>query len=433
MRPSGRLLLLFLFLSGPRPLAAQVTGFERQRAHIMLDVMRDDIRKNYFDTTYGGVDLAAVFDTARARLDRATALGQLIGAIAQAALELNDSHTAFLPPGLVYRADYGWQMRFVGDTCRILRVKEASDAQAKGVLPGDAVLAIEGFQPTRANLWQLQYLLNAIRPLAVLHVTLRAPGSEPRQLEIAAKVIERRHIVDPRNSIDLGELLREEDDEWTEGAPRWAELDERVVAWRVKGFYADNGWVDAVLKSARRHQVVVLDLRGNPGGAVFAELRLLSGLYADKLTVADEIDRRSRKPMVAAGSGASHSEARLIVLVDAGSGSASEIFARTMQLTQRGTVIGDRTEGAVRESRVFVHSVGTETVAFYGTSVTIADLVMPDGGRLEGGGVTPDEIVLPSGEDLRDQRDPALARALTLAGVATTPAQAGRLDWHIDK
>ncbi len=426
-------LLLLLALAVPPGLAAQVTKFDRQRAHIMLDVVRDDIRKNYFDTTYGGVDLAAVFDTAAARIDRSVALSQLIGAIAQAGLEFNDSHTSFIPPGLVYRADYGWQMRFVGDTCRIFRVKEGSDAAAKGVLPGDAVLAIEGYQVTRANLWQLNYLLGAINPLATLHATLRAPDGQQRDLAITAKIIERRHIVDPRNSFDLGELIREEDDQWTEMAPRSSEIDAKVIVWRLGGFYAYDQWIDELLKSARGHQAVVLDLRGNSGGAVRSLLKLLGGLYATPVVVASEITRNSTTPMVAKGTGDDHAAAAFFVLVDAGSASASELFARTMQLTRRGTVLGDRTMGAVRESKSYVHSVGTETVAFYGTSVTMADLVMPDGGRLERNGVVPDEIVLPSGEDLRAKRDPTLARALALAGITMTPEQAGRLVWRTSK
>lgn len=44
-----------------------------------------------------------------------------------------------------------------------------------------------------------------------------------------------------------------------------------------------------------------------------------------------------------------------------------------------------------------------------------------DGTRLGGGGVIPDEVVLPSGADLARRRDPALARAITVAGHAITP------------
>jgi C-terminal processing protease CtpA/Prc len=425
--------LLALLLAVPAGLTGQVTKFDRQRAHIMLDVVKGDIRKNYFDTTYAGVPLDAVFDTAGARIDRATALGQLIGAIAQAALELNDSHTAFVPPGMVYRADYGWQVRFVGDTCRILQVKEGSDAEAKGVHSGDALLSLEGYPVTRANLWQLDYLLGAIRPLATLHATLRAPDGTQRDLAIDAKVIERRHIVDPQSSFDLDELLREQDAQWTASAPRASEIDDKVVVWQVGRFYGYDGWVDDLLKSARQHQAVVLDLRGNPGGVVSELLRLIGGFSPRMVRVATEVGRKNSTEMTAYSSGPDHATAALYVLIDAGSASASELLARTMQLNKRGTVLGDRSAGAVRESKTFTHSVGNETVAFYGASVTVADLVMPDGGRLEGQGVTPDELVLPTGEDLRARRDPAMARALALAGVTMTAEQAGRLVWHVFK
>jgi C-terminal processing protease CtpA/Prc len=66
-------------------------------------------------------------------------------------------------------------------------------------------------------------------------------------------------------------------------------------------------------------------------------------------------------------------------------------------------------------------------MTFYGVQVTEADLVMSDDGRLEHVGVVPDELILPSGSDLATKRDPALARALTLAGVPTDPARAGKL------
>src|SRR5690348_16522525 len=109
------------------------------------------------------------------------------------------------------------------------------------------------------------------------------------------------------------------------------------------------------------------------------------------------------------------------------SGSASEIFARTMQLAGRGTVIGDRTAGAVMVSRYYPLSIGMETKIFFGVQVTDADVIMSDGGRLERVGVWPDELLIPTSADLAARRDPALARALTLAGVPTDAAKAGTL------
>jgi carboxyl-terminal processing protease len=118
------------------------------------------------------------------------------------------------------------------------------------------------------------------------------------------------------------------------------------------------------------------------------------------------------------------------VLVDSKSGSASEIFARTVQLTGRGIVIGDRTSGSVMRSRHHPHRSGAETVVTYGVSVTTADVVMPDGGRLEGRGVVPDEVVLPTTADIAAGRDPVLARALKLAGVTISPGAAGSLNLY---
>jgi C-terminal processing protease CtpA/Prc len=117
----------------------------------------------------------------------------------------------------------------------------------------------------------------------------------------------------------------------------------------------------------------------------------------------------------------------VVAVVDAQSGSAAEVLAYLLQMRQRGTVVGDRTAGAVMESRGYQHTVGNEVVVFYYMSVTVADLVFADGTRLEDRGVIPNEIVLPSGADLAARRDPALARAITIAGHSLTPEAAGDL------
>jgi C-terminal processing protease CtpA/Prc len=415
-----------LLIFAPPVAAQQITRLERSRGFTMLDLVRDDIAENYFDSTYGGVDLKAVFDSARAHIERADRVEQVLGAIAQATLELNDSHTAFIPPGLVYRAEYGWDMRFVGDTCRILRVTPGSDAEAKGMHVGDALLAVNGVPLTRRNLWQLRYAINAIQPRAGLRVSLQSPKGTPRDLDIAAKVKERRRIVDPTSSFDLFELIREGENAWGSEAPRLTEVADRVVISRPHAFYGTS-WIDDLMDAARNHESVILDLRGNLGGSVNTLLRLIGQFYEKDLVVATEVSRGKRKEMIAKGAGKDWYRGAVVVLVDAESASASEILARTLQLTGRGKVIGDRTAGAVRESSGYFHTMGTQTIIFYGTSVTIADLVMPDGGKLENAGVIPDELVLPTGEDVAAGNDPVMARALTLLGVPFTPKKAGAL------
>ncbi len=116
---------------------------------------------------------------------------------------------------------------------------------------------------------------------------------------------------------------------------------------------------------------------------------------------------------------------KLVVLVDARSASAAELFSRLVQLQKRGAVIGDRTSGAVMEARRYGEQMGLDTVIFYGASITEWDLVMADGKSLEGIGVTPDETVLPNAQDIASGRDPALARAAEILGVKISPEDAG--------
>ena len=78
-------------------------------------------------------------------------------------------------------------------------------------------------------------------------------------------------------------------------------------------------------------------------------------------------------------------------------------------------------------SRLYSHQSGVDIVVPYGASITDANLVMTDGKSLEGAGVTPDDLRLPTSEDLAARRDPILAHAASLVGLKLDPIKAGAL------
>jgi C-terminal processing protease CtpA/Prc len=155
--------------------------------------------------------------------------------------------------------------------------------------------------------------------------------------------------------------------------------------------------------------------------------RLLGYFFEQDIKISDLKYRTEVKPLLAESKGNGGFKGKLVVLIDNRSASASEIFSRVIQLEKRGIVVGDRSAGAVMQSKRYGHEVGLETVSLYGASVTNADIIMNDGKSLEHVGVTPDELLLPTAADLAANRDPVLARAAALAGLKLDPDAAGKL------
>ncbi len=139
------------------------------------------------------------------------------------------------------------------------------------------------------------------------------------------------------------------------------------------------------------------------------------------------VGREKGKPILARTRGEKAFRGQLIVLVDSESGSSAELLARVVQLEKRGTVIGDRSAGAVMRARDSSHAEGLDTPFLYGLSLTINDLIMVDGKSLEKAGVIPDELLLPTSSDLAGNLDPVLARAAALMGINLPADKAGTL------
>src|SRR5262249_57936226 len=126
-----------------------------------------------------------------------------------------------------------------------------------------------------------------------------------------------------------------------------------VMIWKMPVFFLEASQIDQLCAIARKHRTLILDLRENPGGLVAAAARLLGNLFDHDVKIADRLTRKGRSAIAAKGRGSNAFTGRLIVLIDAKSASSSEIVARVVQLEKRGTVMGDRSAGAVMEALVY--------------------------------------------------------------------------------
>lgn len=201
-----------------------------------------------------------------------------------------------------------------------------------------------------------------------------------------------------------------------------------VIIWNMPTFAFEPEQVDDLVNNhVKDGNSLVLDLRGNPGGYVVTLEKLAGYFFDQNVKIADLKGRKEMKPQQAKSKGNKAFKGKVIVLINSQSSSAAEIFARLMQIEKRGFVVGDRSAGAVMQSRSYGQKSGVNTVILYGISVTNADVIISDGKSLEKVGVIPDETLLPTGEDMAAGRDRVLARAVELAGGKISPEQAGRL------
>jgi carboxyl-terminal processing protease len=410
------------------PPAPGLSKFERERGRMILNIVKGDVEKYYYDATYHGLDLDRLFKSAGESIDEAQTTNDLFTAIAVPLFRLNDSHTSFLPPSRVAKITHGWVAQMIGDRCFVTAVQPGSDAEAQGLTRGDEILEIDGDRPIRESLQTILWMQRVVAPQTKTALTIVHPGGAPETLRIHAKVVAGQAITDLRNTMDINDYMRGLDDEAYFGRHRMAPLKEEVLVWKMPGF---NMGADEVrtklLRQVRKYPKLIIDLRGNGGGAVEMLETLVGGLVGENTKIADWKGRKPRPPMMARKAGEVY-EGTILVLVDSFSASASELLARTLQLTGRGTVLGDRTAGAVMVSQTFDHMAGGDrTGVSFATSITVADLVMTDGHSLEHTGVVPDEVILPNAEDLASNRDPVLARALELFGLIATPEAAGRM------
>lgn len=397
---------------------------QRDAAEECIKTVAREVQERYYDPSLHGVDLKTRAKEARERIAKVHTLSEVYGVIAWMLEALNDSHTFFIPPARPYDIQQGWEFGFVGDKSYITAVKPDSDAFAQGIRPGDELVSLEGFTVTRENSWKLQYAFEGLAPRSGMHLKLLDPQGSARTTLVNARV---EKLAKQLDLFGPGEWFRMKDVRRLLDS-RVIEMGEDLMIWKLPRFYIEEGEIDKYIRMAQKHRGLILDLRGNPGGVEDALSRMISRVFDREVIVGDKVQRNQTRPWKIESRGPEKAfSGKLIVLIDSQSASAAELFARIIQIENRGVVLGDRSSGMVMESRSSYFRAGTFDPIVAGVSVTEADLLMRDGKSLEHLGVTPDKLVLPTPQDLAAARDPELAAAAAELGVQLTPEQAGKL------
>ncbi len=397
------------------------------RVRSMLKHAHEAVKKHYFDTGFNGLDWDARYAEYLAKIDSAPHLSGGLSIVAGFLDGLQDSHTYFMPPAWSRQVDYGYDVGFIRDVPHVMAVRPGTDA-AKKLTPGDQIVTINSQPVTRESFARMQYILNVLSPMIGTRVVIRQSDGTERTETVNATVTDGRAMMQlfGPGGTHISDLIRDMEDAQYAIRHRTVEVG-NVLVWKAPTFMAEDAEIDRMVGRARNHPALVLDLRGNPGGMLTALRRSLGSMFAETVQIGTRVSRNGRAKILAPTRGNRAYTGELFVLIDAASGSSSELFARVIQLQERGVVIGDRSGGVVRESLMHPFTQGTEVLIAYGISVTSADILMTDGLSLERRGVVPDDVRVPTSDDVAAGRDPVMAYAITLAGGTIDPVAAAKL------
>ncbi len=321
---------------------------------------------------------------------------RVYGAIRGMVRSFDDQHTSFIDPVRAAVMGENMQGSFSGigatvrldEAGRLLIVDPMPDHPAflAGIRPNDMVLDVDGQPVEGLSLFEAVLLIRGPTDSTVVLTILREGEPEPFDVSIV------------RAKIEL-EVVQSE------------LLDEPGNIGYVRLTQFSNGATDKVAKAIndlldQGAANLVFDLRSNPGG-LLSESVDVSSLFIKSGPVVIEKLKDGEEKVFKVKSGRQVAVGiPMVILVNGGSASASEIVAGAVQDAGRGTIIGEQTFGKGSVQLPHYLSDGSEL------RVTIAEWLTPSSRQIHGEGITPDIIAEMTFEDFEQGLDPQLAEAV---------------------
>lgn len=259
-----------------------------------------------------------------------------------------------------------------------------SPAEKAGLMPGDIIYLIEGEMASDMTLFDAIMNIRGVKGTTVNLTVIRENLAEPFEVSIV------------RDSIDLESVTMEK-------------LDNGVVYISVNQFNDKTSEeFRTVVSEMLLHEPkgIIVDLRYNGGGYLDISVDLLSYLLPSDATAVIIKQRGKDDDAILTNGNPKLLKVPLVVLVNKGSASASEIVAGAIQDHKRGIVMGTQTygKGSVQEVETFADGSSLR--------ITIARWFTPNDRGIDGAGLTPDIIVEITPEDIENEIDPQKEAAI---------------------
>ena len=290
-------------------------------------------------------------------------------------LETLDPHSSFLSPDIFKEMQVETQGSFGGlgieitvkdRQLTVVAPIEGTPADRAGLHPADRIVKIDGNPTKDMTLIEAVKKLRGPKGTSVTLTILREESPGPFELTLVREVIEVKSV-------------------------RAKDLGDGIAYIRISSFQERTG--KDLLKAIDQFQkngisALVLDLRNDPGGLLNQAVQV-SDLFLDKgqLIVYTEGRIKNQDLRFSAEHGAQLPKVPMVVLVNGGSASASEIVAGALQDWKRALVLGTKTFGKGSVQTVIPLSDGS------GLRLTTAKYYTPKGRSIHGTGIVPDIVV----------------------------------------
>jgi carboxyl-terminal processing protease len=274
-----------------------------------------------------------------------------------------------------------------GADCRLVIVAplEGSPAEKAGLKPGDVIAEVDGSTLDGLSPDEARDRIRGRKGTDVV-LTIEREGRDAFEVTITRDVIHQREVIT---------------EDYAQG---------EIGYVRLTGF-SENGaerFVAAVQAALDKGQTkLIVDLRGNPGGYVDAARTVASTFIAEGPVFWEEDAKGKVTPTDAVSDGiATDPGIEIVLLIDRGSASASEIVAGALQDTGRATLIGETSygKGTVQQWIELDDELGA-------VKLTVAKWLTPDKRWIHKVGIVPD-IVVEVPADTPAGSDPVLDRAI---------------------